>query len=239
MEMNRKTRFNIGYWIVAVFILMAIQYFLATATQVAQIPYSQFETDLRDGKIAEVAVSDNFIQGRYKQPQNERPYFITTRVEPDLAQQLQSHGVVVTGQIESTFLRDLLSWLIPVALFVGVWMFMLRRMGGGVGGGLMQIGKSKAKIYVQSDTGVTFKDVAGVDEAKEELKGHRKLNGDETSGDAVYLRPLMLERSSPTGSSPLRAVGDDGWRGCRSAGYGRGWQLDHGWKRSVADAALT
>ncbi|MXN53222.1 ATP-dependent zinc metalloprotease FtsH [Shinella sp. AETb1-6] len=168
--MNRKTRFNIGYWIVAVFILMAIQYFLATATQVAQIPYSQFETDLRDGKIAEVAVSDNFIQGRYKQPQNERPYFITTRVEPDLAQQLQSHGVVVTGQIESTFLRDLLSWLIPVALFVGVWMFMLRRMGGGVGGGLMQIGKSKAKIYVQSDTGVTFKDVAGVDEAKEELK---------------------------------------------------------------------
>ncbi|WP_202402358.1 ATP-dependent zinc metalloprotease FtsH [Shinella sp. AETb1-6] len=170
MEMNRKTRFNIGYWIVAVFILMAIQYFLATATQVAQIPYSQFETDLRDGKIAEVAVSDNFIQGRYKQPQNERPYFITTRVEPDLAQQLQSHGVVVTGQIESTFLRDLLSWLIPVALFVGVWMFMLRRMGGGVGGGLMQIGKSKAKIYVQSDTGVTFKDVAGVDEAKEELK---------------------------------------------------------------------
>ncbi|SMF25840.1 cell division protease FtsH [Xaviernesmea oryzae] len=170
MEMNRKIRFNIGYWIVAVFILMAIQYFLATATQVAQIPYSQFETDLRDGKIAEVAVSDNFIQGRYKQPQNERSYFITTRVEPDLAQQLQQHGVVVTGQIESTFLRDLLSWLIPVALFAGVWMFMLRRMGGGVGGGLMQIGKSKAKIYVQSDTGVTFKDVAGVDEAKEELK---------------------------------------------------------------------
>ncbi|WP_454857883.1 ATP-dependent zinc metalloprotease FtsH [Rhizobium binxianense] len=170
MEMNRKTQFNIGYWIVAVFILMAIQYFLATATQVAQIPYSQFETDLRDGKIAEVAVSDNFIQGRYKEPQNERPYFITTRVEPDLAQQLQSHGVVVTGQIESTFLRDLLSWLIPVALFVGVWMFMLRRMGGGVGGSLMQIGRSKAKIYVQSDTGVTFKDVAGVDEAKEELK---------------------------------------------------------------------
>ncbi|WP_234189194.1 ATP-dependent zinc metalloprotease FtsH [Shinella sp. NM-101] len=170
MEMNRKIRFNIGYWIVAFFILMAIQYFLATATQVARIPYSQFETDLRDGKIAEVAVSDRFIQGRFKEPQNERSYFITTRVEPDLAQQLQQHGVVVTGQIESTFLRDLLSWLIPVALFAGVWMFMLRRMGGGVGGGLMQIGKSKAKIYVQSDTGVTFKDVAGVDEAKEELK---------------------------------------------------------------------
>jgi len=97
--------------------------------------------------------------------------FITTRVEPDLARQLLEQDVVVTGQIESTFLRDLLSWIVPVALFVGVWMFMLRRMSaGGLGGGLMQIGKSKAKVYVQSDTGVTFKDVAGVDEAKDELK---------------------------------------------------------------------
>ncbi|WP_183915368.1 ATP-dependent zinc metalloprotease FtsH [Rhizobium lentis] len=170
MEMNKKTQFNIWYWIAAFFILMAIQYFFATATQVARIPYSQFEADLRDGKIAEVAVSDRFIQGRYKQPQNDNAYFVTTRVEPDLAQQLQQHGVVVAGQIESTFLRDLLSWLIPVALFASVWMFMLRRMGGGIGGGLMQIGKSKARIYVQSDTGVTFNDVAGVDEAKEELK---------------------------------------------------------------------
>ncbi|MBX4977363.1 ATP-dependent zinc metalloprotease FtsH [Rhizobium lentis] len=168
--MNSKTKFNIGYWVAAFFVLVAIQYLLATTTQVAGISYSQFETDLRDGKVAEVAVSDNFIQGRYKEPQNGRAFFLTTRVEPSLAQQLQSHGVIVTGQIESTFLRDLLSWLIPVALFVGIWMFVLRRMGGGIGGGLMQIGKSKARIYVQSDTGVTLKDVAGVDEAKEELK---------------------------------------------------------------------
>lgn len=170
MEMNRKTRFNIWYWIIAFLLLAAFQSFFATTRQIARIPYSQFETDLKEGKIAEVAVSDNFIQGRYKEPQNERPFFVTTRVEPNLAEQLRQYGVVVTGQIESTFLRDLLSWLIPVALFVGVWMFMIRRMGGGLGGGLMQIGKSKAKIYVQTDTGVTFKDVAGVDEAKDELK---------------------------------------------------------------------
>ncbi|MBY3322020.1 ATP-dependent zinc metalloprotease FtsH [Rhizobium laguerreae] len=168
--MNRKTRFNIWYWIIAFLLLAAFQSFFATTHQIARIPYSQFETDLKDGKIAEVAVSDNFIQGRYKEPQNERPFFVTTRVEPDLAQQLRQYGVVVTGQIESTFLRDLLSWLIPVALFVGVWMFMIRRMGGGLGGGLMQIGKSKARVYVQTDTGVTFNDVAGVDEAKDELK---------------------------------------------------------------------
>jgi cell division protease FtsH len=168
--MNKNTRFNIWYWVVAFFVLIAFQYFFTTVTQVAQIPYSQFEADLRNGKIAEVAVSDNFIQGRYKQAQNERPFFVTTRVEPALADRLQHHGVVVTGQIESTFLRDLLSWLLPVALFAGVWFYILKRAGGGLGGGLMQIGKSKAKIYVQSDTGVTFKDVAGVDEAKDEFK---------------------------------------------------------------------
>ncbi|MPR61497.1 ATP-dependent metallopeptidase FtsH/Yme1/Tma family protein [Ochrobactrum intermedium] len=168
--MNKKTQFNIWYWIAAFFLLMAFQYFFTTATQVTQIPYSQFETYLDEGRIAEVAVSDRFIQGTFKQPVDGRPMFITTRVEPDLARQLQERGVVVTGQIESTFLRDLLSWIVPVLLIVSIWMFALKRMGGGIGGGLMQIGKSKAKVYVQSDTGVTFKDVAGVDEAKDELK---------------------------------------------------------------------
>ena len=170
MEMKKNTRFNVWYWIVAFFFLMAFQYLFATATQVAQIPYSQFETYLDQGKIAEVAVSDRFIQGRFKEPINGRVMFITTRVESDLARQLQSHGVVVTGQIENTFLRDLLSWAIPALVFAGVWMLILKRMDGGLGGGLMQIGKSKAKIYVEKDTGVTFADVAGVDEAKEELK---------------------------------------------------------------------
>lgn len=170
MEVSRKTRFNLWYWILAFFVVMAIQYVYVATQHIAQIPYSQFESLLRNGKIAEVQVSDRFIQGRFTEPQDGRPMFVTTRVEPDLARQLQQYNVVVTGQIESTFFRDLLSWIIPLALFVGVWMFMIRRMGGGLGGGLMQIGKSKAKVYVQTDTGVTFKDVAGIDEAKDELK---------------------------------------------------------------------
>ena len=168
--MDKKTQFNIWYWIAAFFGLMVFQYLFAAATQVAQIPYSEFQTYLTQGRIVEVAVSDRFIQGRFTEPVDGRPMFITTRVEPDLARDLQQHDVVVTGQIESTFLRDLLSWVVPVALFVGLWMFILRRMGGGMGGGLMQIGKSKAKVYVQTDTGVIFADVAGVDEAKAELQ---------------------------------------------------------------------
>ena len=168
--MNRKTQFNTWYWIAAFFLLMGFQYVFTTANQTAEIPYSQFETYLGSGRIAEVAVSDRFIQGRFTDPVDGRPMFITTRVEPDLAQHLQQYDVTVTGQIESTFLRDLLSWIVPVVLIVGIWMLAIRRMGAGMGGGVMQIGKSKAKVYVQSDTGVTFEDVAGVDEAKDELK---------------------------------------------------------------------
>ncbi|RWQ47830.1 MAG: ATP-dependent metallopeptidase FtsH/Yme1/Tma family protein [Mesorhizobium sp.] len=166
---NRKTQFNIWYWIVAFVGLMIFQYVYTATQHVAQIPYSQFETLLRDGQIADVQVSDRFIQGRFKQPQDGKPLFITTRVEPNLARQLQEHGVTVTGQIESTFLSDLLSWIVPILVFFGLWMLLMRRMAGGMGG-LMQIGRSKARVYVEANTGVSFDDVAGVDEAKAELQ---------------------------------------------------------------------
>lgn len=97
---------------------MGFRYLFTTFTQVAQIPYSQFETYLSQGKIAEVAVSDRFIQHRFREPIDGKPMFVTTRVAPDFARQLQGHNVVVTGQIESTFLRDLLSWVVPVELFI-------------------------------------------------------------------------------------------------------------------------
>lgn len=169
--MNNKIQFNIWYWLAAFVGLMLIQYLFATTQQVAQIPYSEFESHLQAGRIAELQVSDRFVQGTFKQPLAAgQSKFITTRVEPDFAEQLRQHDVVVTGQIESTFLRDLLSWVIPMVLFVGVWVFVIRRMGGGTGGGLLQLGKSRAKVYVETDTKVTFEDVAGVDEAKEELQ---------------------------------------------------------------------
>ncbi|HVL72307.1 MAG TPA: ATP-dependent zinc metalloprotease FtsH [Beijerinckiaceae bacterium] len=169
--MTRKPGFNIGYAIAAMFGILFMQYLIGTAREIATIPYSQFEELLQQGQVAEIGVSERFIQGTTKEPVlNGRSRFVTTRVEPQFAEELRKHGVRFTGQIENTFLRDLLSWLIPLGLFIGVWLFLARRAAQGFGGGLMSIGKSKAKVYVESDTGVTFEDVAGVDEAKDELR---------------------------------------------------------------------
>jgi cell division protease FtsH len=168
--MTKQNQFNLWYWVAAFLILMAFQYFLI-AREVATIPYSDFERYLAEGRVAEVAVSDNFIQGLLKEAlPTGQTRFVTTRVDPEFAAQLQQHQVRYAGEIESNLLATVLSWVLPIVLFFGVWMFLMRRMAGGFGGGLMQIGKSKARVYVEADTKVTFDDVAGVDEAKDELR---------------------------------------------------------------------
>ena len=171
--MTKQTRFNVGYAIAAIFLVFMIQYAVSVANQIAPIPYSDFQRLLHEGKIATVGVSDRFIQGSLKEPlPSGQKQFVTARVDPQFAGELDKYGVRYTGQIESTFLRDLLSWVMPVLLFVGIWWYLGKRFADaqGLGGGLMSIGKSKAKIYVEADTGVTFDDVAGVDEAKDELR---------------------------------------------------------------------
>jgi len=167
---DSKTKFNAWYWVIFAVGLLLFQYFISLAEQVTEIPYSEFETSLKEGRIAEVAVSDNYLQGTFKNPlPTGQTRFITTRVEPDFARQLQESGVRFSGRIESNVIGNILSWVLPTALFFGVWYFMMKRFGAGAGS-LMQIGKSKAKVYVETDIKVTFDDVAGVDEAKEELR---------------------------------------------------------------------
>jgi cell division protease FtsH len=171
--LTNQTRFNIGYALAAVLGVLLLQNVFTTLNQTAQVPYSEFQQLLRDGKIVSVSISDRFIQGTLKEalPSGQRQ-FVTTRVDPQFASELEKHNVRVTGQVESTFLSNLLSWVMPVLLFVGLWWYLGKRLAEqqGLGGGLMSIGKSKAKIYVEADTGVTFNDVAGVDEAKAELR---------------------------------------------------------------------
>ena len=125
MPMKKETQYHAWYWVAAMIAVMAIQVMFASYTQIAQIPYSEFQDDLKAGSITEVRVSGNYIQGTFKEPdKNGRTNFITTRVAPEMAQELEKYNVKFAGQIESTFLRDLLSWVIPIALFAGVWMFM-------------------------------------------------------------------------------------------------------------------
>ncbi|WP_028238703.1 ATP-dependent zinc metalloprotease FtsH [Stutzerimonas azotifigens] len=169
--MNDKAQFHIRYWLVAVLVFAGLQYLLALNPPAAEIPYSEFERYLRDGKLEQVAVSERFVEGTLKEPlPSGTQRFIAVRVEPDLSEHLQGFDMRYGGKIESTLVRDLLSWLLPAALFIGVWLVLLRRLGGGLGGGMMQIGKSRARIYVETDMKVTFADVAGVDEAKDELR---------------------------------------------------------------------
>jgi cell division protease FtsH len=171
--MTDNTRFNVGYAIAAIFAIFLIQHLVSTISQIAVIPYSEYQQLLKQGKVESVGISDRQLQGTLKEPlSGGQKHFVTTRVDQETAQELEKYNVRFTGQIESTFLRDLLSWVMPVLLFFGLWWYIGKRTaeGDGFGGGLMAIGKSKAKIYVESDTGVNFSDVAGVDEAKDELR---------------------------------------------------------------------
>ena len=170
--MDKKTQINMWYTVAAVLAILMIQQWWAERQRVEPIPYSQFEALVQAGKVTEVYVTENFIRGTVKEPLADgRRQFITTRVEPALAERLSERGVKVTGVVESTLLRDILSWILPVLFFFGLWVFVFRRIAERQGmGGLMSIGKSKAKIYMEKDTKVTFADVAGVDEAKAELQ---------------------------------------------------------------------
>src|SRR5271168_1129543 len=169
--MEKKQQIHFWYVIAAVLLMLFIQSLYLQSTKLTPIPYSRFETLLDENKIKEVSITQNQIQGTLKEAEPDGlKDFVTTRVQPpELAESLNKHGVVYTGLIESTWLRDLLSWIVPAIFFVGIWMFAIRRMGQGGLGGLMAIGKSRAKVYVEKETKVTFADVAGVDEAKEEL----------------------------------------------------------------------
>jgi cell division protease FtsH len=167
---DKKIHINFWYIMAAVLGMLLIQDFYLESTKLTPIPYSRFQTLLNEDKVAKVAISQDYISGSLKEAQPDAVKdFITTRVDPELAQSLDKHGVVYSGVVENHWLRDLLSWILPAMFFVGIWMFAIRRMGQGGLGGLMTIGKSRAKVYVEKETKVTFADVAGVDEAKEEL----------------------------------------------------------------------
>ena len=168
----RKRQIAILYMLAAVLGVLAFQVFWTSYSQVETIPYSQFVALLDQDKVAEVNVGADSVQGSLKEPlPSGKREFYTVRVDPQLAEKLAKRDVVVKGTASGGIVQTILSWVIPAVIFYVIWMFLFRRVAERQGfGGLMTVGKSRAKVYVETDTKVTFKDVAGVDEAKFELQ---------------------------------------------------------------------
>jgi cell division protease FtsH len=158
-------------WYVLGFLLLmtlAQAWFMAPAGR--QIPYSEFKQLVRSGQVAEVTVGEQSIHGQLKREQNNSRTFTTTRIDdPKLIEELDAHTVKYTGEFVSRWLPEILGWVIPIVFFLAIWGFFFRRMSGAEGG-VMSFARSKAKMFAEDDVKVSFADVAGVDEAEQELK---------------------------------------------------------------------
>jgi cell division protease FtsH len=172
MEINKQKTWNMWYLVAAILAALALQQIWNTSRQTEAIPYSEFEQLVTDKKIAEVVIDSDMIEGTLKEPAPDgKTKFVTVRVDPAIADKLVTEGIKVTGAPPTGFIGTILAWTVPAVIFYFLWVFLARRFAGGQGlGGLMTVGKSRAKVYVETDTKVTFKDVAGVDEAKFELQ---------------------------------------------------------------------
>ena len=168
--MEKHQQWNIWFFLVAFSLLLLFQGWWAEHNAVEPIPYSEFMRLLKQDKLSELRIEQQQITGKLKEPINNRHQFSTVRVEPELAEALAQSEVTFSGTRDDGLLKNLLSWLLPFILIFALWSFLFRRLFEKQGfGGMVNVGKSKAKIFVQRDTGVTFDDVAGIDEAKAEL----------------------------------------------------------------------
>lgn len=168
--MQKNIRFSWWHLVAAIAVMLALQYW-AASRNIGTVSYSEFQTLLRENKIAEVTVTETMIQAKLKAPMpGGQAQVVTRRVDPQIALELEQRGVSFSGGTESTWLGQLAAWIFPALAFGFVWIYLLRGAGGRQGFGMSAIGRSKAKVYVERDTKVTFADVAGVDEAKKELQ---------------------------------------------------------------------
>ncbi|MCD6231371.1 ATP-dependent metallopeptidase FtsH/Yme1/Tma family protein, partial [Candidatus Aerophobetes bacterium] len=170
--MRKRTKFSLFYVIFVIFIMLFIQFFfiqlLLPSPRIKHIPYSYLKQLVKENKIKAVAIGENVIKA-IPEDTEEYQLLVTTPVEdPGLIKELEEYGVEYTGMHESSFMRNFFSWVLPLLLFFFLWIIIFKKMGPGAG--VMTFGKSKVKLYAEDEVKVTFKDVAGVDEAKEELR---------------------------------------------------------------------
>jgi cell division protease FtsH len=188
-RIRQQARFSALYIAVAVVVLIFLQSWLLTP-QAQEIPMSRLLEWVRDERVARVSFGEREIRGVLKAPIPDTPVpapqwlarftgwtpgvlFVAVRIpgtdDTTLLRELEAHKVEFSGRIESTVVRDLIfGWLLPIGVMAGIWIFLMRRMGGGPTQALT-FGRSKVKIYDRKELKTTFADVAGVDEARAEL----------------------------------------------------------------------
>ena len=169
--MEKHHKFSIWYVLIAVWIVLILHNLIVQMFAVERLPYSEFVKALQEGKVLEVAVTQDRIQGKRKIIQGNQEVervFSTVRVDKDLSELLENYNVTFKGVIESNFLKTLASWIFPIFLFVGIWYLMMRRFAAQQGS-FLTLGRKKARVYMEDEVGVSFDDAAGVDEAIEEL----------------------------------------------------------------------
>jgi cell division protease FtsH len=167
---RRKFHFSIWYFIMAVLLASLIHDYL-TIRQVNKIPYSDFKRYVAEGKVNHLILKPQEIAGTLSQDEKGRKDlpFITVRVDdPELVKLLDEKKIDYTGRYQSKWLASLLSWILPLVFFIFIWRFLIGRMGGGPQG-VLSMGKARGKIYAEREVGITFADVAGIEEAKQEL----------------------------------------------------------------------
>lgn len=169
-DKGKKTKgFTLLYFIIAFIAIVAINsYFFKT--EVKTVQYSEFKELITRGKVSDLVIDTETIQGTLTLEDGKKTKFLTSRVEdPDLVKDLQKNNIKFTGQYENKFIKAIIAWVLPFAIIILIWNLLMKRMGGAPSG-ILNFGKSRGKIYGEDEIKITFDDVAGVDEAKEELK---------------------------------------------------------------------
>ena len=164
----KKTHFTIWYFVIAFLIILLIQNYMMTRKTEDVIPYSEFKESLRTGKIKELTITPESINGERETEKGIRGFQAVRVEDPDLVKELEAHRVQYKGKVDSKWLTNIVSWIIPLVFFFILWRILFSRIGPETS--VMSFGKSRAKIYAEKEKKITFADVAGIDEAKEELK---------------------------------------------------------------------